>query len=123
MKALTMADTALICVLGVVVVASHIMMSERANEGIEILIEVDGRPTHKASLTTRAEFAVEGAIGSLVIAVQDNRVAVIRAQCPNHVCERTGWRSSVGDIIVCVPNKTVIRVLGPGGHIPRVTTG
>jgi hypothetical protein len=50
-------------------------------------------------------------------------VAITHAECPNHICVRTGWRSKAGDVIVCVPNKTIVRILGDTAEDTRVITG
>lgn len=49
--------------------------------------------------------------GSNTLRVERGRICVIDADCPDHVCERTGW---LGDgnaaPIVCLPHRLVIRI-------------
>ena len=48
--------------------------------------------------------------GENTITVQDGKIAVTAATCPDHYCMERGFCSS-GTQIVCLPNKLVIRFL------------
>lgn len=46
----------------------------------------------------------------MIIVVEDKKVWVKDNECPNHDCIKEGKKSKVGDVIVCLPNKVVIKV-------------
>lgn len=46
----------------------------------------------------------------MIIIVKDNKIWVEESECPNHDCIREGKKSKVGDSIVCLPNKIIIRI-------------
>lgn len=48
---------------------------------------------------------VHGNYGEMTIAVENGEWCVQTVECPNHICEKMGWKT-VDDIepIVCVPN-------------------
>lgn len=46
----------------------------------------------------------------MIIIVKDNKIWVDDSECPNHDCIREGKKSKVGDVIVCLPNKIIIRI-------------
>lgn len=48
--------------------------------------------------------------GSNTVRVERDRICVIGADCPDHVCERTGWISDRAAPIVCLPHRLVIRI-------------
>lgn len=46
-----------------------------------------------------------------LLTVQDGKIAVTEASCPDHYCMHRGYCNS-GTEIVCLPNRLVIRFLG-----------
>jgi hypothetical protein len=81
-------------------------------EGSAVLVEVAGRTVEKLDIHEDREVTIRGEKGEMRVEVRDGRVRVVEADCPNRICVRTGWRSREGEVIVCVPNRTVIRILG-----------
>jgi len=55
-------------------------------------------------------FAANG--GSNTIVVQDGRICVSQATCPDQVCVNQGWVNTDTTPIVCLPNQLVIQVKG-----------
>jgi hypothetical protein len=110
LKSLTFADRILIVFTAVVAVSSFSLITLFSPAGASILVEVNGLSVYKASLRQDSEFSVKGTRGELLLEVRDGGIRVVRADCPNRICVRTGSRSHSGDVIVCVPNKVVIRV-------------
>jgi len=49
-----------------------------------------------------------------VVSVAGGRVCVMESNCPNQCCVHAGWKSRAGDIIICVPNRVVVTVVGDG---------
>ena len=54
------------------------------------------------------EFTIDG---RNTITVQDGKIAVTWADCPDHYCMKRGYCSG-GTDIVCLPNRLVIEFLG-----------
>ena len=48
--------------------------------------------------------------GANTIRIEDESIAVIDADCPDHVCVKTGKASKKGDVIACLPHKLLIEV-------------
>ena len=48
--------------------------------------------------------------GSNTVRIERGRISVIDADCPDHVCEQTGWVCENGVPIVCLPHRLVIRI-------------
>lgn len=55
-------------------------------------------------------FEVEGPIGTSIVEAKEGRVRLKKAppKDPLKTCEKTGWISSPGPVIVCVPNQISI---------------
>ena len=52
--------------------------------------------------------------GTNIIAVEQGRVRVLTADCPNRMCVRRGWISGGVVPIVCLPHRLVISLEGSG---------
>jgi len=123
LKSLTIADKLLLAILIGGTLTSYVLVDLIALPGATVLVEVDRHVVYKAALNEDASFRVHGATGELVVEIRDGRVAVTGADCPNRICVRTGWRNKAGDVIVCVPNKVIVRIAGPEGDEVRAVTG
>ena len=66
----------------------------------------------RIGLDRDGEYAVEGT--TLKVLVQNGKVCVSSSDCPDRLCVESGWISRVGKCIVCLPQKTVIRIVGDG---------
>lgn len=123
MKGVTTGDIVLLALLGVGIALSFLYVGFFGAQGETVLVEVSGLPVYKGNLSEPRKITIKGGFGDLRIVVADNRVAVLSAECPNKICVRTGWRSHAGDVIVCVPNRVIIRILGLQASGVRGVTG
>jgi hypothetical protein len=82
------------------------------------VVTVAGAPWRTLDLRQDGLYPVEPAGGHLVVEVADGAVRVREADCPDQVCVLTGWISSPGDMIVCVPYRVVIQITGDSGVGP-----
>ena len=71
-----------------------------------------GQVIKTVDLRIDQEFTVgNGNDGYNVITVQDGKIGVSEATCPDHYCMKRGFCNS-GTEIVCLPNRLTIRFLG-----------
>ncbi len=84
------------------------------NTGSAVCVEVNGKLVAQMELFEERQITVEGAIGKTVVAVSQGKVQVLASDCPLQICVKTGRIDKVGDTIVCVPNRVVVRVIGRG---------
>ena len=69
----------------------------------------DGQILRTVSLNVNQKFTIEAANGGYnTVTVQDGKIAVTEASCPDHYCMHRGFCSG-GTDIVCLPNKLVIQ--------------
>lgn len=54
--------------------------------------------------------------------VSDGEVCYVQSDCPDGTCESFGWLSRVGDTASCVPNKTVVIIVGQTDDAPDAIT-
>ena len=74
-------------------------------------ITSDGALIRIVDLSVDQEFTVQTEDGYNVVTVQDGKIGVSEATCPDHYCMKRGYCNS-GTEIVCLPNRLVIRFLG-----------
>ncbi len=53
---------------------------------------------------------VRGAIGQSTFEVSGGKVRMISSDCPDKVCVKTGRVSREGEVIVCLPNRVILKV-------------
>ncbi len=74
-----------------------------------VVIEVDGQLFATYSMTETREVDVKG---HNRVEITPEYVRVIYADCPDKLDVRQGKISSVGSIIVCLPNRMTVRITG-----------
>jgi heptaprenyl diphosphate synthase len=117
----TPSDVAAAVLLSAGIAASFVLLP--GGEGSAVLVEVGGKTVEKLNMHQDGSVTVQGEKGRMIVEVRGGRVRVADADCPNRICVRTGWRSREGEVIVCVPNRTVIRILGNHNSVVGGITG
>ena len=74
-------------------------------------IYVDGALTAELPLDRDGTYEVRGDYRNTVT-VRDGRVAVTDSDCPGGDCLHSGWISTAGRSIVCLPNRMEVRLTG-----------
>lgn len=54
------------------------------------------------------------------IEIKDYKIRAISASCANKLCIKQGWISHAGDMIVCIPNKLVIKIIGENKEVDLI---
>ena len=86
-----------------------------AARGERAVIEVENRVVQTVTLTPGAEpreVTIQGVLGESLIGVDGEHIYMIDSACPDKVCVQMGRKSLSGEVIVCLPNRVVIRILG-----------
>ena len=74
-------------------------------------ISSDGTLFRVVDLQADQEFTISCPGGYNTVTIQDGRIAVTEASCPDQYCVRQGFCNG-GRSIVCLPNKLVITFVG-----------
>lgn len=111
---LTRGDIVLIAGLLILVLASlpwaHSMIARA--EGAMARIEVDGREFATVPLHQEQRLMVPGPLGTTEVVIQDHEAFVRASPCRAKICVKMGTVSQAGQMVVCVPNKVSVRILG-----------
>jgi hypothetical protein len=86
------------------------------NEGQAVSIFVDNQERYHFRIFEDRTIKVQGDIGETVVRIEHGKVWIESAPCPLQLCKKMGKISKSGDIIVCIPNKLLIRIEGSRGN-------
>ncbi len=109
---LTIGDVILIGVLCVLSLASIPLLRLTTRQGTTVRIETDGKPYKTVALSSNQTLAVPGPLGMTRIEIHDGYVHVSESPCSNKLCIKTGRINLTGELIACLPNKVVARIVG-----------
>ncbi|GAK48874.1 hypothetical protein U14_00085 [Candidatus Moduliflexus flocculans] len=109
---LTIGDIILIGALCVFSFASIPLFRVLTPPGTTVRIETDGKLFATAALSKNQTFAVPGPLGTTIVEIHDGHVHVAESPCSNKLCVKTGRIHLTGQLIACLPNKVVVRIVG-----------
>lgn len=82
------------------------------SRGEIVLIQVNGRDFLHLSVNQNRIIKVSGPLGISIIEIEDGKVRMLSSPCPDKLCIKEGYINKPGQLIVCVPNKIVIKIEG-----------
>lgn len=92
----------------------------KSRKPVAIVYE-NGVVTHEIALSdVKKSYELE--INGAVLFVENGAVSYKEADCPDKTCVKSGRLSEIGDTAACVPNKTVVTVIGEKNNSPDVIT-
>lgn len=107
----------IILVLSMVIIAAAaflIINFAAKKDGSYAVIKVDGKVIKTLDLnsgeTTIEVNGYQGGVNKVVI--NDGKVSMTEADCPDELCVKTGKISRVGETIVCLPHRVVVEIKG-----------
>ena len=109
---LTLPDKILIGSLVILSGLSLFALAAFRSVGQTVVVEQDGRTMVRCSVALEDTLRVEGPLGVTTIEIVKGRVRVLDSPCPHKLCVRAGAIGEAGELVVCVPNRVVVRVEG-----------
>lgn len=79
--------------------------------GSEVYIYKDGKLFEAVSLSTEKTVKIDEHI---TVKISGGAAYVLKSDCKGQDCVKAGKISKVGEMIVCLPNKVVIKIVGDG---------
>ena len=102
---------------------AYYFLQDNGNSGVKAEVYKDGALMYTIDLQD-VDDPKEITIGDEdynVILVEKGRVRFKEANCKDDVCVKTGWLSKKGEMAVCVPHKTYIKISGTQDEIDGAT--
>lgn len=76
-------------------------------------VTIDGRLVETLDLNKDQEILIHGARGGTnKLIIQNGEIWCAEASCPDSVCIHQGKQSRDGDLIVCLPNLMIVKIVG-----------
>ncbi|MFI3141806.1 MAG: NusG domain II-containing protein [Clostridia bacterium] len=99
-----------ICVLAVVTL---LFMLPESYDKTSVEIYLDGELIETVELSEAVYETIEiEDEAQNIIEIDGLQVRIIESTCYDHVCENTGYISKAGEVIVCMPNKLLVKIVG-----------
>lgn len=118
------ADIVLFIVLVVIGLLASVYLTMSKTGGDTVIIEQNGKLYGKYSLYRDTEVdvvAVDSIRSDVHVSIKDATAKVTKSGCKNQVCVRHSAINSVGESIICLPNKVVVKIEGKGGGYDAIT--
>lgn len=83
-------------------------------------IKQDGKVIRTIDLDkidTAEEIKITYKDGYNIIRVENGRIRIIDADCPDKLCVKTGWITESGQSVICLPHKLIIKIQGGSKEI------
>ena len=100
--------------------AAFLLLRGRGEDRPVARITRDGVLLEEIDLTTVDQpytLTFEDESGRNVVTVEQGRIRVSEADCPDQVCVNQGWISDGTVPVVCLPHKLMIEIVGGGGEL------
>lgn len=110
LKILKLSD--LVVVGAVAAIALLLIALSSSAEALTLEIISDKETVYELPLREVRETFIYRMSNGMEIEISRDCVKVISSDCPSKNCIGTGALTSAGDICICIPNKTVIRLKG-----------
>ena len=107
----------LICLTGLFVLSE----TKDKSKPDKIEIYLDNKLTYRYNITDAEKiYSVNGKDGRIKIDVRGGTVRVLESPCRNKLCVKQGAVSQNGDVLVCLPEKMVIKLTGAENEVDGV---
>ena len=83
--------------------------------GARVVAEENGQVIFAAPLAQARTVALAGPLGKTILRIRGGRARIVASPCPRKICIGMGAISRQGQMIACVPNHILVRILGKRG--------
>ncbi|MEG0826079.1 MAG: NusG domain II-containing protein [Bacilli bacterium] len=87
-----------------------IILNMSKNIGTTAKVYYENKMILSINLDVSKEYTVKGYNGDVKLVVNDKKIKVLEESSPLHLCSKQGYISKSYEMIVCLPNKIVIKI-------------
>ncbi len=100
--------------LALLCIALSLMLLLPSADAAYVELWSEGALLQTLSLEVDQRIVVESSLGTNTVTIQDGKVAVTQASCPDHYCMKRG-QCAGGPDVICLPNQLVIKFINDTG--------
>lgn len=108
---MTKIDKLLLGIILLAIASGYLGIRYLAEQGKIVEIESPGGKQVIPLTNHPQKIVINGALGATTIEIKDGKVRVTDSPCPQHICVKQGWKSREGEVIICLPNRIVVKVV------------
>lgn len=115
MKRLDIIIIVLLVTISLVSLGIYKWNSSRDYEEKFVEISVDNELFKKIPLNDNVKdetFTISTDLGTNIVVIENGKVGISDADCPDKLCVKDGFISNPGEMLVCLPHKVVVEVKG-----------
>ncbi|MEG0571144.1 MAG: NusG domain II-containing protein [Oscillospiraceae bacterium] len=106
-------DILIIAVIVLVAIGSIFAYKEfQKKEGfLTAVITVDGKKVKTLKLKGAPDAKLYLDEGNVWFEIKDEQIAFIDVDCPDKICQNTGFLKKAGDTAICMPKKVILKLI------------
>ena len=86
-----------------------------------VVISIDGEKKSEYPLKEDGVYLLEGShLGTNKLVIKDSEAYIEEASCPDKQCVKQGKISKAGEMLVCLPNRVVIKIVDANEEEPVI---
>ncbi len=113
MKSFSKNDLYLIIAFLAVFALITVFLQLTGKEGTQVQVSVDAKVIATYPLSEDISVVIDGfGGGTNRLEIKGGSAYLTDTSCPDHLCEKMGKINSVGQSIICLPNRVVVEITG-----------
>lgn len=104
-------DIVLFVVIIILAFLIRIILDNNRTAGLRVRLTVDGNELCMLELDNNTEYIIDNKYGRNIVVVNDKKVYVSDADCPDRICMEYKPIDEVGETIICLPHRLVIEIV------------
>ena len=115
-------DSILIAVVLVLVLGGFLLLKLTGKTGDRAVVLIDGKERASYALSEDLQTVIRTGDETNTLVIRDGKASVAEATCPDGICVKHRPISKVGETIVCLPHKVVVKVVSASGNDVDIVT-
>ena len=102
--------------ISLLLIASVLFVTDMINASSDngnkvVIVSVDGKQTAVYPLNKNGTYELYGShLGTNTLVIEDGKAYISEASCPDKQCMKQGKISRTGEMLVCLPNRVVVKI-------------
>lgn len=103
-------DIILISIILLLAIALLFIYKINTTKGNSVEVSIDGKIVYTLPLSENITKTISSKLGENILIIDNGYVKIIEADCPDKLCINQKSISNVGETIICLPHKLIIKI-------------